>query len=254
MKTVFTLLVGSLLGLSAMATDFRSSQLSITVQDRGNVRIMVDGRKMDADGNSIFMRDIEPGYHSIRVTKFKVNPLFGIFGMKNEVLYNSSVQVKPGTVVTLTIDRFGKSYIDEQKIGSNGRGKDDDDDYYDNDQGRDKGWKDKDGSNNNGYGAYNGYVNVISDVEFQRVLDCVQKEWFENNKVKSAVQIIQTNYFTSFQVKQMLQLFNFESNKLDLAKQAYTKTVDKQNYQCVSDVFWFSSSKDELARFIRTCR
>ena len=131
----------------------------------------------------------------------------------------------------------------------------DDDDYYDNDSGngRDKGWKDKD-DRNSGYGTYNGYVSVMSNVEFQRVLDCIDKEWFENNKMKSAMQIINTNYFTSFQVKQMMQLFSFESNKLELAKQAYSKTVDKQNYQCVSEVLMFRSSKEELARFIRDCR
>ena len=51
----------------------------------------------------------------------------------------------------------------------------------------------------------------------------------------------------------MLQLFSFEGNKLELAKQAYSKTLDKQNYQCVADVLMFRSSKDELARFIRDC-
>ena len=49
-------------------------------------------------------------------------------------------------------------------------------------------------------------------------------------------------------------LFGIESNKLNLAKQAYANTVDKRNYSIVNDAFNFNSSKDELARFIRNIR
>ena len=92
----------------------------------------------------------------------------------------------------------------------------------------------------------------MNDFEFNRVLGSIGKEWFETNKEKSAIQIIHTNYFTACQVKQMLQLFSFDNNKLDLAKQAYSKTVDQKNYFMINDVFSFNSSKDELARYIRS--
>jgi hypothetical protein len=69
--------------------------------------------------------------------------------------------------------------------------------------------------------------------------------------VRSATQIISTNFFTSEQVKEMLQLFSFENNKLDLAKLAYDKTVDQRNFYVVNDVFSYNNSKDELARYIR---
>ena len=242
MKTIFTLLIGSLSSLAALATDFRSSQLTITVQDRGNYKIIVDGKKFEPySNNSVIITNLDPGYHTVSISKLKVNPLLGILGIKTDVLYNSTIQVRPNTAISLTVDKFGKACIDEQRMRGDDRG-----------NGSDKEWKDKD-DRNSGYGQYNAYVDVMSSVEFQRVLDCINKEWFENNKMKSAVQLINTNYFTSSQVKQMVQLFSFESNKLELAKQAYSKTVDKQNYQCVSDVLMFRSSKDELARFISTC-
>jgi DNA invertase Pin-like site-specific DNA recombinase len=62
------------------------------------------------------------------------------------------------------------------------------------------------------------------------------------------------SYFTSQQVKELLQLFTFENNKLELAKYAYRNTVDKRTYFIVNDVFSFGSSRDELARFIRDFR
>jgi thymidine kinase len=92
----------------------------------------------------------------------------------------------------------------------------------------------------------------MTDNEFNRVLDNISKERFENNMVKSATQIINANFFTSEQVKQMLQLFNSENNKLDLAKLAYDQTVDQRNFSVVNDVFSYSNSKDELARYIRS--
>jgi hypothetical protein len=64
----------------------------------------------------------------------------------------------------------------------------------------------------------------------------------------SAEQIINANYFTTAQLKQLLGLFNFESNKLELAKLGYDKVVDQSNYYTLSDMFSFNSSKDELAR------
>ncbi len=79
----------------------------------------------------------------------------------------------------------------------------------------------------------------------------IRKEWFENNRLTSAKTIIDKNNFTAQQVKEMMLLFSFENNKLEIAKYAYRKTVDKQNYYVVNDAFTFSSSKDELARFIR---
>ena len=70
--------------------------------------------------------------------------------------------------------------------------------------------------------------------------------------MRSAEQIISTNYFTVGQVKQLLGLFNLESNKLELAKLAYDKTVDQSDYYAINDVFSYNDSKDELSRCIHS--
>jgi len=93
----------------------------------------------------------------------------------------------------------------------------------------------------------------MSDREFAQVMNSMQKEWFENNRMKSASYIISNNFFTADQVKDMVSVFNFEDNRLEIARQAYTKTLDKENYNCVVNALQYKSSKDELARFIRSC-
>jgi hypothetical protein len=91
---------------------------------------------------------------------------------------------------------------------------------------------------------------AIDHNEFDRVLWAISKENFETNRMTSAEQIINGNYFTTAQLRQLLGLFNFESNKLQLAKLGYDKVVDQGNYYSLSDMFNSNSSRDELARCI----
>jgi hypothetical protein len=168
----------------------------------------------------------------------------------------------------ISVDRFGKATLIENRMNGWGMGRADKDwdrnHEFSYDRGVNQGDfdKDRDGKWDNNarddrdgkFGDYEtdyGYGKGMSDREFSQVLQEISKEWLETNKMKSATQIVTTNSLTSAQVKQMILLFNFESNKLELAKQAYQNTVDKKNYYMINDVFSFNGSKDELARYIR---
>ena len=170
------------------------------------------------------------------------------------MVYGTSLMIRPRTDVTISIDRFGRTTISEQKIRGHRHDRDRDYDDRDND-GRD--WnsdRSYDYDRGGKYGDYDnnyGYERGMDDREFRQVLQSIDKEWLETNKLKSATQIVRSNSLTSAQVKQLVLMFSFESNKLDLAKQAYQNTVDKKNYYIINDAFSFNSSKEELARFIR---
>ena len=56
----------------------------------------------------------------------------------------------------------------------------------------------------------------------------------------------------SRQVSELMQLMTFESSMLELAKNAYMHTLDKQNYYLANDAFNFESSIEDLNRFIQT--
>ena len=100
----------------------------------------------------------------------------------------------------------------------------------------------------------NGYSNVMSAREFGQVKEQIGKEWFEANKLISVKTIIGKNNFTTQQVYDLMLLFTFESNRLEIAKYAYCNTVDKQDFYQLIDALTFSSNKDELARFIHDSR
>lgn len=73
---------------------------------------------------------------------------------------------------------------------------------------------------------------------------------FENTKLSTAKTILGTNLVSTDQVIEICNLFSFENTKLEFAKFAYNKTVDRNNYFKVGNVFSFSSSKEDLNNFI----
>jgi hypothetical protein len=85
---------------------------------------------------------------------------------------------------------------------------------------------------------------------FEAAKQTIQNESFDETKVSTAKSIISTNCLSSDQVLELCQLFSFEQSKLDIAKCAYGKTVDQNNYFKVVNAFTFSSSKDELNKYI----
>jgi hypothetical protein len=62
--------------------------------------------------------------------------------------------------------------------------------------------------------------------------------------------ITKANCLTSAQIKEVCELFGFEETKLTFAKHAYDYCTDKGNYYVVNDVFGFSSSSEELEKYI----
>lgn len=252
MKTISTLLASLILSISIFASDRPSGSLFVLSNKQGDVKVILDGMRFESQDNSIMIPNVNKGNHDVKIFRERNAADFGMFARKYELVYDGTVFVKPGRQVSITIDRYGRAVIDEQKIRGN-RGRDRDD--YDHDFDRNYNDGDRDGNyRNDDRSSDFRNSRAISSRELDYVLQSIQKEWFESNRMESARQIINTNYFTSDQVKQMLQLFSFDNNKLELAKLAYKKTVDPRNYQCVFDELSFSSSKAELSRYIQSCR
>lgn len=253
MKTFSTLLASLFLSVSVFAAAKPTSTLTIKSADNSDIRVVLDGKRFEPNDNALMISNLNEGVHSVKVYKQRGNGAFNILGKRYELVYNTSLNLKKRTHLFVTIERNGRISMTESKVKGNGnfddsygrdRDRDRDDDYYDYD--RDGQWGD--------YDAPASYGRGMSNSEFSRVLQSIDKEWLEGNKLKSATQVVRNNQLTSAQVKQLVQLFGFENNKLELAKQAYANTVDKRNYDIIFDVFSFSTSRTELERFIRTGR
>lgn len=93
---------------------------------------------------------------------------------------------------------------------------------------------------------------AMGATDFANAKASVEKQSFEDQKLKIAKQILTTNCMSSAQVKQIMALFSFEETKLDWAKFAYGKTTDPQNYYQLNDGFTYPSSVDALNEYIGT--
>jgi hypothetical protein len=238
------------MSIAVFAAAKPQSILTIKSADNSDIRVVLDGKRFEPNDNSVMLRGIDDGYHTIKVFKQKRNGIFSITGKKYELVYNTSINVKKRTHLFITIERNGRISMQENKLRRDWASQD-----RDWDNGRnDRNDRDYDFDRNGQWGDYDnheGYASGMNDREFRNVLQAIEKEWLESNKFKSASQIVKTNGLTTAQVEQILLLFSFENNKLELAKQAYANTVDKRNYSRLFDVFSFNSSKVELERYIK---
>jgi hypothetical protein len=101
--------------------------------------------------------------------------------------------------------------------------------------------------------GYNGKIGCpwpMSPPDFESAKQSISSKSFEDSKLTTAKQIINSNCLLTTQVKQILMLFSFEETRLDFAKYAYTRTYDQNNYFKINDAFTFESSIDELNEYI----
>ncbi len=99
-----------------------------------------------------------------------------------------------------------------------------------------------------------GCVYPMGTSDFNAAKTSISSKSFEDSKVTVAKQVIDANCLSTRQVKEIMQLMTFEENKLTIAKYAYNKTTDPNNYFQLNDAFTFESSIDELNAYINANR
>lgn len=91
----------------------------------------------------------------------------------------------------------------------------------------------------------------VKQAELDEIKATVKKQSFSSTQLALIKQILSAKKcFKCAQIKQLMQVFSFEDDKMELAKFAYDYTTDKNNYYTLTDAFSFSASKEELLNFI----
>lgn len=102
---------------------------------------------------------------------------------------------------------------------------------------------------NSDNGCGNSYA--MSNSNFAAAKQTITKQSFDDTKLTTAKQVIKSNCLSSAQIKELMMLFSFEATRLDLAKFAHERCVDKNNYFLLNDAFQFESSVEELNNSIK---
>lgn len=111
------------------------------------------------------------------------------------------------------------------------------------------------GPQGGGNGYYNNHYSppFMSPHEFASARDMVAGRSFDSDRLTVAMQVARGNRLSASQVANLMDLFSFESTRLEFAKGAYMHVTDPHNYYVVNNAFSFSSSIDDLARHIDAC-
>ena len=103
--------------------------------------------------------------------------------------------------------------------------------------------------------GYSGKIGCTPPVSAERIEDMantVEKQSFSDDKVRVTKQIIRTNCITLDQLIVILEKFDWDDGKLEIAKFAYDYVYDLENYYKLYDLFSFSSSGEDLEEFLES--
>lgn len=235
----------TLVGTTAQAAITR---LHITAYNNAPITVFVDGVQYGQFSDRQKIEGLRPGVHNLRVVALEVNP-YSVHNRQIQV-YNGPVNVANGFQVTAIVQpnnllTFGPTVALLPNKPVHVRP-----------------------TNNGVCGTPTGPIPVDPVVvepypvspypaplamhpqQFEEVLSVIRQQRFESTRANVARQILNEHYFTSAQIVRVLELFNFDSYRLDMAKYAYTRVVDPERYYLTYNVFTFNSSVNELSRYI----
>jgi acylphosphatase len=94
--------------------------------------------------------------------------------------------------------------------------------------------------------------NPMSDANFNNLLKSVKNQRSTNGRRSLIDNAFNNtnNYFTTYQVVQLLQLLNSENFRLQLAKLSYRTITDRSNFNQVYDLLNSQASEDELEAYV----
>lgn len=240
-KTTFTLIATFALFVSVRAVN---SELNISSADQSKFVVTVDNFYFGNPSSTFNITNLDPGYHRVKIQRQGVL-VPGRMSAPMEQIYDGYVNVPADARVSAVSGGAGILNITSivsllSNLGGYGG-------YGNN--GACQNACCTGGHGNNGGWLPQPPLGMLS-ADFDALKASISAKGFESTKLAVAAQALQSNKMTSRQVKELMDLMSFESTKVQIAKYAYSRVVDKQNFYIVHDAFAFSSSSEELLKYI----
>lgn len=275
-RNLYTL---SLVLISVLAA--QASVLNIRLASNAPFIVILDGKQVNAPDLMHRLDRVRPGTHQLRILQLPPNSRY-YQNTRPIQIFNGRIRVQPNVEIFAVVDsRIGYRvtrvlplprpnprywYGGNQEDRSpeyDGYDYDGDQDYY---GGRNNSldYDEFDFDNNNYYYPNDpsvlpnrsntsiGYV--MPEREYNKLKQTVSNGTFESTKLAIAKQGISQNRLSVAQIKDLMLLFSFDKDRLDLAKYAYTYCGDTRNYYNLTEVFSFDSSKNDLLSFLQNQR
>lgn len=225
--------------LFAMQSFSQSSYLQLSLFDDSEFSIVFDNTELTS-GTFAEFDNISAGEHYLKVTKEGIN-----VPPQANVIFDGKIKIPSGTDLYAVIDEYNAFLIYKKKAFGFNRL------YPQGEFSRKCGETEGKTNNKEKYDPKDECkYKVIKKDDFSDLKSTINNMNFENSNVNVVKTAIDNNYFSSEQVREILKYFNFESNKLEIAKYSYSKICNKINFFKVYEAFNFDSSVEELKNYI----
>lgn len=217
------------------------SYLQVSLYDDGDFRVMLDNSEMSSPGNVAEFDNLSAGEHYLKIMRESAN-----VPPQGNVIFDGKIKIPADYSIYAVIDEYNAFTVYKKVSYSKGRitldpkyyrkcGSGNSDYNYNND--KDKNRTDQCGG-------------IMNKDDFSSLKKDIGNRSFETSNVSILKEVLDKNIVSSDQVRELMDFFTFETNKLEIAKYAYKSTCDKNNYFKVYSAFSFDSSVDELKNYI----
>jgi len=218
----------------SLSAHIKTSELNIKLFDNSVFYLTLDNHVYNNFTNAYHIKQISNGNHFLKVMRFRKGP--NPHNNNPKTIFAGYIYVPGGMKIMGMIDMFNNYTVTNQFPIYNHH----DDDW-------DGGWNDDSPMPPTPPVYYLG----MEPSTFMELKNMLNNTSFDDSKLTIAKQALINNNISAEQVLNLMGAMTFESTKLDFAKFAYNYTVDKEKYFMVNNGFTFSSSIDELNRFIQ---
>jgi hypothetical protein len=203
----------SIIICALLAGSAYSQSLRVSFNGNQDFQVMVDSKSYNS-GNYVdndIVVNNLAGKHTVTVYRKNRNG-------RSKKLYSSTINLTTGQEVHLTVNNNGS--IEREETAANA--------------------------------AYSNR-NAMSDASFNEVYRNVNNKWGQSSKMAAARDIFNTGtyYFSTDQVRQIVELLNSEANRLELLRLAYDNVSDPENYYRLQDMLRSQASVNELDTYLR---
>jgi hypothetical protein len=236
---LYTFIALVILNVSAKANGFRSKLNIRTFNDR-SIIVEIDRINYNNPSREIIITDLAPGDHKIKI--WTVGGQYHNYGHNTRnfrLVYNGFINIPARSKVkaVLTYQNILKvTDIDPLQIN-----------YHQecNNTIVQSGY----GYCGNYYGNYYTNNNYHNN-RFEELKDLVASESFDDTRLAICKEYIRTHSINSNELRELLGLITFESNRINLAKYSYRYVSDPGYFYTVYNAFTFDSSVNELINWI----
>lgn len=94
-------------------------------------------------------------------------------------------------------------------------------------------------------------ITAMEPGDFNERLNAVKREHFDRERMEKAKAVFDEEHFTTGQVCTAMKVFSFDDAKVEFAKFAWHRTVDRKNFYKTQDQLTFGSNKKELSDYTK---